>query len=36
KVVPKVWRRPLGDIKAIFKGMEQGQFRGRMVIYFRS
>jgi propanol-preferring alcohol dehydrogenase len=27
--------RPLGDINAIFKEMEQGQIRGRMVIDFR-
>ena len=35
KVVPKVTLRPLGDINAIFKEMEQGQIRGRMVIDFR-
>lgn len=35
KVAPKVTLRPLGDINAIFKEMEQGQIRGRMVIDFR-
>lgn len=35
KVVPKVALRPLEDINAIFKEMEQGQIRGRMVIDFR-
>ena len=35
KVVPKV-TRPLEDINAIFKEMEQGQIRGRMVIDLRS
>lgn len=36
KVVPKVTLRPLEDINAIFKEMEQGQIRGRMVIDLRS
>ena len=36
KVVPKVTMRPLEDINAIFKEMEQGQIRGRMVIDLRS
>jgi propanol-preferring alcohol dehydrogenase len=27
--------RPIGDINAIFKEMEQGQIRGRMVIDLR-
>lgn len=35
KVVPKVALRPLEDINVIFKEMEQGQIRGRMVIDFR-
>ena len=35
KVVPKVTMRPLEDINAIFKEMEQGQIRGRMVIDLR-
>ncbi|CAM3617419.1 MULTISPECIES: alcohol dehydrogenase AdhP [Rahnella] len=34
KVVPKVTKRPLGDINAIFKEMEQGKIKGRMVIDF--
>lgn len=36
KVVPKVTMRPIEDINAIFKEMEQGQIRGRMVIDLRS
>ena len=36
KVVPKVTLRPLEDLNAIFKEMEQGQIRGRMVIDLRS
>ena len=36
KVKPKVTMRPLEDINAIFKEMEQGQIRGRMVIDLRS
>lgn len=36
KVIPKVTMRPLEDINAIFKEMEQGQIRGRMVIDLRS
>ncbi|ECU5376574.1 alcohol dehydrogenase AdhP, partial [Salmonella enterica subsp. enterica serovar Heidelberg str. CFSAN001902] len=32
---PKVALRPLEDINVIFKEMEQGQIRGRMVIDFR-
>uniref|UniRef100_UPI00398C66C2 zinc-binding dehydrogenase n=1 Tax=Salmonella enterica TaxID=28901 RepID=UPI00398C66C2 len=35
KVVQKVALRPLEDINVIFKEMEQGQIRGRMVIDFR-
>lgn len=35
KVVPKVASRPLEDINTIFKEMEQGKIRGRMVIDFR-
>ena len=35
KVVPKVSYRPLNDINAIFKEMEQGKIRGRMVIDLR-
>ncbi|CAH6385778.1 MULTISPECIES: alcohol dehydrogenase AdhP [Erwiniaceae] len=35
KVVPKVALRPLEDINTIFKEMEQGQIRGRMVIDLR-
>lgn len=34
KVVPKVTKRPLGDINAIFREMEQGKIKGRMVIDF--
>ncbi|MFO6295966.1 alcohol dehydrogenase AdhP [Rahnella selenatireducens] len=34
KVVPKVTKRPLGDINAIFHEMEQGKIKGRMVIDF--
>lgn len=34
KVVPKVTKRPLGDINAIFQEMEQGKIKGRMVIDF--
>lgn len=36
KVVPKVTMRPIEDINAIFKEMEQGQILGRMVIDLRS
>ncbi|MCU6222806.1 alcohol dehydrogenase AdhP, partial [Enterobacter cloacae] len=36
KVVPKGTMRPIEDINAIFKEMEQGQIRGRMVIDLRS
>ena len=36
KVVPKVTMRPIEDINVIFKEMEQGQIRGRMVIDLRS
>lgn len=35
KVTPKVTLRPLADINAIFKEMESGQIRGRMVIDLR-
>ena len=34
KVVPKVTKRPLADINAIFHEMEQGKIKGRMVIDF--
>lgn len=34
KVVPKVTKRPLGDINAISREMEQGKIKGRMVIDF--
>ncbi|WP_047606070.1 alcohol dehydrogenase AdhP [Rahnella aquatilis] len=34
KVVPKVTKRPLDDINAIFQEMEQGKIKGRMVIDF--
>ncbi|WP_058911492.1 alcohol dehydrogenase AdhP [Entomohabitans teleogrylli] len=34
KVAPKVARRPLEDINAIFHEMEQGKIQGRMVIDF--
>ncbi|ADP11861.1 alcohol dehydrogenase [Erwinia sp. Ejp617] len=36
KVVPKVTRRPLQDINAIFHDMESGKIVGRMVIDFNS
>ncbi|CAY75147.1 alcohol dehydrogenase [Erwinia pyrifoliae DSM 12163] len=36
KVVPKVTRRPLQDINAIFHEMESGKIVGRMVIDFNS
>ncbi|MNE64048.1 Alcohol dehydrogenase 1 [compost metagenome] len=32
KVTPKVTKRPLGDINAIFEEMKSGTIRGRMVI----
>lgn len=34
KVLPKVARRPVEDINAIFTEMEQGKIKGRMVIDF--
>ncbi|KAB8313438.1 alcohol dehydrogenase AdhP [Erwinia endophytica] len=34
KVVPKVTRRPLEDINAIFTEMQEGKIKGRMVIDF--
>jgi len=36
KVVPKVTMRPLEDINAIFKEMEDGKIKGRMVIDFKT
>ena len=36
KVVPKVTMRPLEDINAIFKEMEEGKIKGRMVIDFKT